>query len=105
MKKLSKEEIFKKMLNLDKFEILTQYYYYAIYIDGTGFTYNVIGNTWYKLIGSYVYTYPIPYGFYGKIINETGSFVFHEDSSIDEVLETVPDDIRDTILFNLNLFG
>jgi len=54
-------------------------------------------------MGPYIYTYPLPSDFYEKIRKETGGKL-RGDSSIEEVLETVPDDIRDTILFNINLF-
>ena len=103
MKKLSAEEIKEKILKLDKFETLTQHYW-DIRIDGTGFTYDVCSNAWWKLPEPYIYTYPLPDDFYEKIRNEVGHYEFQKASSIDEVLETVSDDIRDSILFNLNLF-
>jgi len=100
---LSAEEIFDKMSRLDKFERDSKYGHF-IYLDGTGFRYNTFFNTWLKLIESYVYTYPLPDDFYEKIGKEIGYYELHKTSSIDEVLEEVSDDIRDTILFNLNLF-
>jgi len=104
MKKLSKEEeIREKILKLDKCRSSTKYYW-DIRIDGTGFTYDVNSNTWWKLPEPYIYTYPLPDDFYEKIRNEVGHYEFQKASSIDEVLETVSDNIRDSILFNLNLF-
>ena len=103
MKKLSAEERWKKILKLDKFETLTQRYY-TIYIDGTGFRHHVALDRWWKIQEPYIYTCPLPDDFYEKIRNEVGHYEFQKASSIDEVLETVSDDIRDSILFNLNLF-
>jgi len=103
MKKLSAEEIKEKILKLDKFETLTQHYW-SIYIDGTGFRYDMYANIWWNLSGQMIYTHPLSDDFFEKIRNETGGNIF-KCSSIDEVLEEVSDDIRDTILFNLNLFG
>jgi len=103
-KKLSAEERQNKILKLDKFEMLTQHYYYAIYIDGTGFRYNASLNRWWKIPEPYIHTYPLPDGFYDEMINQTGYFASKKLSSIEEVLETVSDDIRDSILFNINLF-
>jgi len=102
MTKLSREEIIEKIAKLDKFKRDSRYGYF-IYIDGTGFMYNASTNTWWKLRGPYVHTYPLTDDFYEKIRKETGGKL-RGDSSIEEVLETVPDDIRDTILFNINLF-
>jgi len=102
MKKLSGEEIIEKIAKLDKFKRDSRYGYF-IYIDGTGFMYNASTNTWWKLRGPYVHTYPLTDDFYEKIRKETVGNIY-ESSSIDEVLETVSDDTRDTILFNLNLF-
>jgi len=103
MKKLSREQIREKILKLDKFERVSEYDW-SVYIDGTGFKYNSRTNTWWKLMGPYIYTYPLPSDFYEKIINKTCEYITPKASSIDEVLETVPNDIRDSILFNLNLF-
>jgi len=103
MKKLSREEKKERILKLNKFESVS-IYGWSIYIDGTRFRYHVILNMWWKLRGSYVHVCPLPIGFFGKIRNENNGHSPHERSSIDEVLETVSDDIRDTILFNLNLF-
>ena len=103
MKKLSAEEMGKKIVKLDKFERFFKDYYF-IYIDGTGFTYDVSLGCWFKLSEPYVYTYPISYDFFRKIRNEIGHYEFQKASSIEEVLEAVSDDIRDSILFNLNLF-
>jgi len=103
MENLSAEEKIDKLLKLDKFEIISGYYY-VLYIDGTEFRYNVSTNTWLKLVEPHIYTHPVHYNFYRKIIKEGGINVAQESSSIEEVLETVSDDIRDTILFNINLF-
>jgi len=103
MKKLSREEIREKILKLDKFESIS-IYGWSIYIDGTGFVYDVYLGWWWKLIESGVYNYPVPDDFHGKIKKETVSFGTHGASSTEEVLEAVTDDIRDSILFNLNLF-
>ena len=103
MTKLSREEIIEKIAKLDKFKRDSRYGYF-IYIDGTGFRYNASLNRWWKIQEPYIYTYPLPDDFYEKMINQAGHFASKKLSSIDEVLETVSDDIRDTILFNLNLF-
>jgi len=103
MGKLSTGEIFNKILYLDKFNIFPQYPLY-IYIGGTGFMYDAYLGRWWKLPEPYVYTYPVPDDFHYKVRKETGSNINGESSSIEEVLETVSDDIRDTILFNINLF-
>jgi len=101
MKKLSEAQIRERVLKLDKFEMVSGYSWYVC-IDGTGFMYNIINNTWWRRREPYVLTYPP--AFYDKIRNETVSNINSEASSIEEVLEAVSDDIRDTILFNLNLF-
>jgi len=98
-----RKEIAEKILKLDKFEMVSTYSW-DIYIDGTGFRYHAPSDRWYKLREPYVYTYPVADDFYNKIIMETRYFTANKLSSIDEVLETVPDDIKDTILFNINLF-
>jgi len=103
MKKLSREEIREKILKLDKFERASGYDW-SVYIDGTEFMYHLYTNTWWKLIEPRVYTHPIPSDFYEKIRKEVGINVIQKASSINEVLETVSNDIRDSILFNLNLF-
>jgi len=104
MGKLSEEERLEKILKLDKFGRAYKYGS-SICIDGTGFRYNVLYDRWLKLIEPYVFTYPVPDdGFYDKIRTETNRYSIHKPSSIEDVLETVSDDIRDTILFNLNLF-
>jgi len=93
MEKL-KVELARKIAKLDKFR-RHPIYPLDICIDGTGFTYHVFTDTWWKLR-----TYPLPDHF--RIQAER--HLLSEPSSMDEVLETVSDDIRDTILFNINLF-
>jgi len=103
MEKLIEEEKREKLLKLDKFGSISGCSW-SIYISGTGFMYHPFFNRWFKLIEPHVYMHPVYYDFYEKIRKGGGINVVQESSSIEEVLETVSDDIRDTILFNINLF-
>jgi len=101
MKKLMRKEIAEKILKLGKFRRHPGYRWY-IYIDGTGFRYDVLNNHWIKLVEPHIYTYPLLDDFFEKL--REVEYGVEKPSSIDEVLDTVPDDILDTILFNINLF-
>jgi len=103
MENLSVEEKKEKILKLDKFERISGYSL-CVYIDETGFWQDVYLGRWCKLVEPHIHTYPLDGDFYDKIRNETSSNISSEASSIEEVLEAVSDDIRDTILFNINLF-